>query len=134
MFLTLWATIYLDPRVKMPLGQINKKPQAKGASIRVNDLFSAAPVKGSLASKPAVLTECLIFVTIASNIKNVGNILVMGTHPKKHVGILSQGKVWNYSNTHHKVVADVLSLFQTKFSGAYKTTGTTVEFYYGKFL
>lgn len=58
----------------------------------------------------------------------------MGTHPKKHVGILSQGQVWNYSNTHDKVVVDSLALFQAKFSNAYETAGTTVEFHYGKFI
>lgn len=112
----------------------DKQKPAKGASIRVNDLFGAVPFTDPLANKPAALTECLIFVTLSSNIKTVGTKLVMGTHPKKHVGILSQGKVWNYSNTHNKVVADILALFQTKFSNAYKTAGTTVEFYYGKFI
>ncbi|HEY5604372.1 MAG TPA: hypothetical protein VIM41_14825 [Gammaproteobacteria bacterium] len=112
----------------------DKQNAAKGATIRVNDLFNSALVTGALANKPAALTECLIFVTLASNIKKVGPKLVMGTHPKKHVGILSQGKVWNYSNSKNIVAADILSLFQTKFTNAYKTSGTTVEFYYGKFL
>jgi len=58
----------------------------------------------------------------------------MQNHPRKHIGILYQGKVWNYSNTNKKVVADLLESFKTKFTSAYKTTGTTVEFYYGKFI
>ena len=111
----------------------DKQKKAKGATIRVNDLFSASPVTDLLSNKPAALMECLIFVTLSSNVKKVGGALEMGTHPKKHVGILSQGKVWNYSNTHNKVVADILALFQTKFSNSYKTTGNTVEFYYSKF-
>lgn len=61
-----------------------------------------------------------------------GNKYSMGKQPKKHVGILSQGKVWNYSNTNNKVVSDLLATFKTKFTNAYKTPGTTVEFYYGK--
>lgn len=112
----------------------DKQKPAKGATIRVNDLFSASPVTDLLANKPATLTECLIFVTISSNVKKVGCAFEMETHPKKHVGILSQGKVWNYSNSHNQVVADMLSLFQSKFSNTYKTTGNTVEFYYGKFI
>ena len=112
----------------------DKRKPARGATIRVNDLFGAVSVKGPLANKPAALTECLVFVTLASNITTVGAKLSMGTHPRKHVGILSQGKVWNYSNTQNKVVADALSLFQTTFANAYKTAGTTVEFYYGEFI
>lgn len=112
----------------------DKQNPAKGATIRVNDLFAAVPVTGPLANKPAALTECLIFVTLSSNMRAFGPKLVMGTHPRKHVGILSQGMVYNYSNTHNIVVADVLALFKTKFSNAYKTAGTTVEFYYGKFI
>jgi len=111
----------------------DKQKKARGATIRVNDLFNTSLATGFLSSKPAALTECLIFVTLASNIKTIGNKLVMHTHPKKHVGILSQGMVWNYSNSHNKVVSDMVSTFQHKFTHAYKTTGTTVEFYYGKF-
>jgi len=58
----------------------------------------------------------------------------MGNQPKKHIGILNQGKVWNYSNTHNKVVSDLQANFVTKFTNAYKTTGTTVEFYYGALI
>ncbi|BBA32193.1 hypothetical protein sS8_0225 [Methylocaldum marinum] len=38
----------------------DKQKPAKGATIRVNDLFGAVPVTGPLANKPAALTECLI--------------------------------------------------------------------------
>lgn len=100
----------------------DKQKAAKGATIRVNDLFNSAPETGLLSSKPAALTECLIFVTLASNVKSVGNKLSMSTHPKKHVGILYQGNVWHYSNS------------QNKFPNTYRTSGTTVEFYYGKFI
>jgi len=73
-------------------------------------------------------------VTLTTNVKKIGGNFVMKEHPKKHVGILSKGKVWNYSNTHNKVVADLLEPFKLKFSNAYKTKNSTVEFYYGKFL
>lgn len=112
----------------------DKQKTEKGATIRVNDLFSASSAKGLLSNKPAAIVECLVFVTLASNVKSVGQNLVMKTHPKKHMGILSQGRVWNYSNTLNMVVADLLPVFQAKFSNAYKTTGTTVELYYGKLI
>jgi hypothetical protein len=106
----------------------------QSATIRVDDLFKGSPETGLLSDKPATLTECLIFVTLASNVKKMGTKLVMGNHPRKHIGILSKGKVWNYGNTYNKVAADVLDIFKSKYSNAYKTSGTTVEFYYGKFL
>jgi len=74
------------------------------------------------------------FLTIASNVTTRAGNLVMGDHPRKHVGILSNNKVWNYSNTQHKVVSDSLPGFISKFNTAYQTAGTTVEFYYGKFI
>jgi len=58
----------------------------------------------------------------------------MNTHPKKHIGILFQGRVWNYSNSQNRVVADLLSVFEAKFTHSYKTSGSIVEFYYGKFI
>jgi hypothetical protein len=112
----------------------DKQKADKGATIRVNDLFNACQAKGLLSSKPATLTECLIFVTVNTNIAKAGQQLKMNTHPKKHVGILFQGKVWNYSNSQRKVVADAISAFQGKFSQVYKTAGATVEFYYGSFI
>lgn len=112
----------------------DKQNPARGASIRVNDLFAASPVTDLLSNKPAAITECLIFVTISSNVKKVGCAYEMYNHPKKHVGILSKGMVWNYSNTHNRVVADLLTVFQVKFTHAYKTAGSSVEFFYGKFI
>lgn len=112
----------------------DKQKPGKGATIRVDDLFKNSPQTGLLTDKPAALSECLIFVTLSTNMMKVGNKLIMAQQPKKHVGILYQGKVWNYSNSHNKVVADQLETFKTKFTHAYKTSGATVEFYYGKFI
>lgn len=112
----------------------DKQKKDKGATIRVDDLFKKCLTKGLLKDKSAALTECLIFVTLASNVSKSGDTLVMGNHPRKHIGILTGGKVYNYSNSQNKVVADTLEVFKSKFTGAYKTSGTTVEFYYGKFI
>ncbi len=111
-----------------------KQQPAKGATIRVNDLFGACPATGLLKDKPAAMTECLIFVTLDTNVTVSGTKLKMNNHPRKHVGILHKGKVWNYSNSQNKVVADLLPAFQAKFTNAYRTPGSTVEFYYGKLL
>ncbi|WP_213998521.1 hypothetical protein [Arsukibacterium sp.] len=112
----------------------DKQKAEAGATIRVDDIFKRSKETGLLEDKNAALTECLIFVTLASNVRMADGALVMGNHPRKHIGILSHGKVWNYSNTGNKVVADNLEAFKTKFTNAYKTTGTTVEFYFGKFI
>ena len=100
----------------------------------MDDIFKTSPETGLLENKPATLTECLIFVTLSTNVNEVGTKLIMGNQPKKHIGILTNKKVWNYSNTNNMVVADILEAFKNKFSNAYKTKGATVEFYYGKFI
>lgn len=97
-------------------------------------MFAASSETGLLSKKPITLQEGLIFVTISTNMKNVANKLRMSNHPKKHVGILTGGKVWNYSNSQNKVIADPLSSFKSKFTRAYITAGATVEFYYGRFI
>jgi hypothetical protein len=112
----------------------DKQQDASGATIRVNDLFASSPETGLLSKKLITLQECLVFVTISTNMSNVANKLKMSNHPKKHVGILTGGKVWNYSNSKNKVVADHLVSFKTKFTHAYTTAGASVEFYYGKFI
>jgi hypothetical protein len=112
----------------------DKSLPAKGDTIRVDDIFKNSTEIGVLSTKPSNLDECLVFVTLSSNVKKFGVSLVMGNNPKKHIGILSQGRVWNYSNTNKKVVCDLLPAFITKFANAYKTPGTTVEFYYGRFI
>ena len=106
----------------------------KGATLKVNDLFNACTEKAPLTKKPNTLTECLIFVTIGSNIVDDGRKLEMKHHAKMYVGILSDNKVWYYSNDREKVIVDGMSKFQDIFNHSYKTHGTTVEFYYGKFF
>ncbi|PCK07291.1 MAG: hypothetical protein COA42_15150 [Alteromonadaceae bacterium] len=112
----------------------DKQQPAKGATIRVDDVFKSCKLTGLLSAKPASVTECLVFVTLSSNVKKVGDRLFMGNNPRKHIGILQKGKVWNYSNSNNKVVSDLQAAFITKFTRAYKKTGTTVEFYYGTFV
>ena len=112
----------------------DKQKVAKGGTIRVDDIFKRCQTTGLLSSKPASVTECLVFVTLASNVKKIGAKLIMGNQPKKHIGILKHGKIWNYSNTNNKVLSDLQATFETKFTRAYNTAGTTVEFYYGTFI
>ena len=107
----------------------------RGASLRVNELFNRSPKRGTLAAKPAALTEYLLFATVASNVAVQAGRLQLGTHPSKHVGIVSAGLVWHlawhYSNTGNKVVKDSISTFQSKFTAVY---GNTADYYYGEFI
>ena len=100
------------------------------ASVRVNDIFNKCATKGVWSDKPPTYSSCLMFVTLSTNIKNKK----MSSHPRKHIGILHGGRIWNYSNTYNKVVADAPDAFIKKFDGAYKATGASVVYYYGKFL
>lgn len=105
-----------------------------GATIRVNEIFNKLSKSGAWQSKPDYLRSCLIFVTISSNVEKRGNRLNMGDRKKKHIGILHQDKVWNYSNTQDKIIADSTAIFINKFKHYYITAGNTVNFYYGEFL
>ncbi len=111
----------------------DKKTIEHGASIRVNEVFNKLQKTGEWESRPEHLRACLMFVTISSNMRNRGNHLVMGDRKKKHIGILYKDKIWNYSNSNDKVVADSVAIFINKFKHYYITAGNTVNFYYGGF-
>jgi hypothetical protein len=111
----------------------DKQATGSGANIRVDELFNRCTTKGEWDAKPTGLTSCLMFVTLASNIKKSDASLTMDKQPRKHVGIFVNGMVWNYSNSRDKVVADDLALFKRKFSGSYGKFGA-VSFYYAEFM
>ncbi|WP_444928891.1 hypothetical protein ACJJIF_13605 [Microbulbifer sp. SSSA002] len=89
----------------------DKQKSVIGATIRVDNIFKQCTKSDLLSAKPAAVTECLIFVTLASNVTRKATKYVMANHPKKHIGILNQGKVWNYSNTKNQVVSDLQDYF-----------------------
>ena len=83
------------------------KHTAAGAIIRVNDIYNIC----------ADLTEpnalgCLAYYTMPGNIGKDG---MMGTMPKKHVGLCCHGFVYNYGNANDKVrknkVGDLKALY-----------------------
>jgi hypothetical protein len=112
---------------------LDKTVSGSGANIRVNELFNRCTTKREWDAKPDELKSCLMFVTVASNVTQLGTGLFMKDGPAKHVGIFMNDTVWNYSNSHDKVVADDLALFKRKFSGSYRKFGL-VSFYYGEFI
>jgi hypothetical protein len=84
---------------------------AKGpaASLRVQDLFAKCRSVGVWSLRPASLKTCLVFITRAANVNLSAK--VMANVPRKHVGILSDGFVWHYSNSQQKVVRQTPSQF-----------------------
>ena len=95
--------------------KIHKNGGFPGACIRVQELFAACPEVGSWANAPSGIK--IVFVTDKSNVD-------LGAHtmrnvPKKHVGIFSDGFVYNYSNTQDRVVRQAPPDFLTRFQGTY---------------
>jgi hypothetical protein len=74
-----------------------RNPDA-GAIIRVNDIFN-----GCTAITTPDENGCLIYWTVPGNITAAG---VMGTMPRKHVGIYFGGYAYNYGNTNDAVRKD----------------------------
>ncbi len=72
------------------------------ASIKVQEVFGKCTSVGKWEQKPVVLVQCLVFITAPSDVnlttRHMENV------PRKHVGIFSDGLIWHYSNSHHKVV------------------------------
>ncbi len=108
----------------------NKIPELKGAmgfTVRVNDVYNNLPSTGDWTDD--VAGPCLLFATLPTNFTDATRATML-TQSKKHVGILSGGKVYNYGNTKDAVVADTPTEFRTKFK---KNYGSNVVFRYGDF-
>ena len=88
-----------------------RKDVDSGRTIRVNDLFNNCSERGYWNDKPKDLDCCLIFSALKTQLKNENDLLVLSTHPKKHVGIYLRGNVYNYGNAKDKVRVDGPSHF-----------------------
>jgi hypothetical protein len=107
-------------------GDMAFKTRRTGASMRVDDLYNLLPFKGRWGERPAPANGVLIFVTSETNVVN-GRMKNM---PQKHVGIHFAGRVYNFSNTLHRVVMDPsVEHFHRKFSHTY--AGGNIALYYG---
>jgi hypothetical protein len=80
------------------------------ASIRVHEVFHQCPSVGKWEEKPVVLIQCLVFITAAGNVDLANRS--MDNVPRKHVGILCDGLIWHYSNSHQKVVNQAPEMFK----------------------
>ena len=112
----------------------DKQLESTGVSIRVDDIFNNSVINGYWSDKPRSLTECLVFVTIDSNITQTSNTYRMGQNSRKHIGIFTNGHIYHYGNTNDEIVCDTPSQFISKFSRAYGRGNKSVSFFYGRFL
>jgi hypothetical protein len=98
-------------------GDLAFATRGTGATVRCNELFNGLPDRGAWAARPDKKMPLLVFVTFSQNVRGG----VMGMMPSKHVGIWFTQKVYNFSNTLHKVVWDPSpEAFLQKIGGSYK--------------
>jgi hypothetical protein len=110
----------------MLCGDMTFKTKKTGASIRCDELYNRLMRKGEWADRPALSDGLLIFVISARSVMNG----VMLNVPQKHVGIHFGGKVFNFSNSQHKVISDAsVDAFHSKFKNAYH--GDDISLFFG---
>jgi hypothetical protein len=97
--------------------KVYKNGSFPGACIRVQELFAVCPEVGLWNAAPDGMK--IVFVTDKANVDLAAH--TMRNVPKKHVGIFSDGFVYNYSNTQDLVVRqtppDFLARFQATYGG-----------------
>jgi hypothetical protein len=114
----------LDIKIGLICGNMKFSTKGKGASIRVNEIYNECTERGEWDKRPQSTKTCLAFTTLSSNINN-GE---MGDHPRKHIGIFVEDKIWHYSNRNDKVTTDSPESFINKFKGVY---GFSAQLYFG---
>lgn len=104
----------------------HKNGSHPAAGLRVQELFTACPVVGLFAQGPQ--DGCIVFVTDKANVDLAAHH--MANVPKKHVGILANGYVYNYGNTTDEVVRQTPPKFLERFQGTY---GGNQALFFGTF-
>lgn len=93
------------------------------ANIRVHEIFARCRSVGEWSTKPADMRLCLAFVTSAANV-NLSEKR-MRNHPKKHIGVFLNGKIFHYSNSRNRVVEQSPLLYAKHYAG------NDVQVFYG---
>tara|TARA_Y100000815_G_C13086250_1_gene403949 strand:- start:113 stop:595 length:483 start_codon:yes stop_codon:yes gene_type:complete len=105
----------LSINVGMVCGSMKYETRGEGASIRVDEIYNACPIRGAWGDLPKGTERCLAFVTLPSNVAEG----TMGSHPRKHVGVYIDGSIWHYSNSGDKVVKHAPEAWLLLFKGVY---------------
>ena len=97
-------------------GSMTSRRTSAGTSLRVNEIFNVLAHRGQWAEAPATTDGLLVFVTSAVNVRNN----IMANVPRKHVGIVFSGAVYNFGNTQHMVRKDIsLEAFRVRLGRTY---------------
>jgi len=121
-----FASHALGIQLGMLCGDMAFQTRKTGASIRCDELYNRLSQKGPWGDKPAMSDGLLIFVLSARNVRNG----LMMNVPQKHVGIHFGGKIFNFSNSQHKVVVDLtVEAFHKKFDAIY--AGDDISLFFG---
>ena len=92
-----------------------KGDMSSAANIRVHEVFAKCPQVGEWNNKPVSMKFCLAFVTSAANVNVKTKMMI--NHPKKHIGIYHNGKIYHYSNSRNKVVEQTPEAYSKHYSG-----------------
>ena len=113
-------------KLGMLCGDMTFNTKKTGASIRCDEIYNRLMAKGKWDDKPTFSDGLLIFVLSARNVMSG----IMANIPQKHVDIHFGGRVYNFSNSHHKVVADAsVDAFHSKFKHSY--AGKDISLFFG---
>ena len=106
----------LGLKIGMLCGDMAFDTRKTGASIRCDELFNGLSKRGNWQDAPALTDGLLLFVTSATNVR----ANVMANVPRKHVGIIFGGNVYNFGNTEHRVRKEpTVESFRTRLGHAY---------------
>jgi len=84
-----------------------------GATLGVDRIFSHCPTVGNWSEKPVTLWFCLVFITNGREVNLAARTMV--NVPKKHVGIFSEGWIYNYSKSSRGVVKQTPDVFKNHY-------------------
>jgi hypothetical protein len=100
--------------------------KSRGASIRCDEIYNRIANRGAWDGRRALVDGTLLFALSARNVTRN----LMQNVPQKHCGILCGGKVFNFSNLRHVVVADAsIDAFHARFKALY--SGGDITLFYG---
>jgi hypothetical protein len=117
----------LDIQIATLCGDLYRNTRHTGATIRCDELYNGLVRKGPWEKKPTPDNGLLIFCTSARNVTAGGQMINVR---QKHVGIYHSGMVFNYSNSHHKIVVDhSVEAFFNKLDAIY--TANDISLFYG---
>jgi hypothetical protein len=107
-------------------GVMAAKAKDRGVSIRCDEIYNRLATRGLWDGRRALANGTLLFVTSARNVSRG----VMQNVPQKHVGIVFNGSVFNFSNPRHMVISDPSTdVFHARFKGLY--AGGDIALFYG---